>query len=63
MKNSTSLKIAKDGLEPTKSSDDESDKQPIAIQVHFNRAVVQIGLAAFRLGNFEECNLILVDVC
>ena len=38
-------------------------KQPIAIQVHFNRAVVQIGLAAFRLGNFEECNSILVDVC
>lgn len=32
MKNSTSLKIAKDGLEPTKPSDDESDKQPIAIQ-------------------------------
>jgi translation initiation factor 3 subunit C len=38
-------------------------KQQISIQIQYNRAIVQIGLAAFRLGMFEECNSILVDVC
>lgn len=37
--------------------------QPIAHQVHYNRAFVQIGLAAFRLGLFDESNSILIEVC
>ena len=37
--------------------------QPIANQVHYNRAFVQIGLAAFRLGLFDESNGILIEVC
>lgn len=31
-------------------------KQQIGNQVLYNRAFVQCGLAAFRLGLFEECN-------
>lgn len=38
-------------------------KQPIAVQIIYNRAIVQIGLSAFRLGLFNECNQVLVDVC
>ena len=38
-------------------------KQQVSNQIHYNRAIVQIGLCAFRLGLFEECNNILVDVC
>jgi len=37
--------------------------QPITIQIIYNRAIVQIGLSAFRLGLFDECNQVLVDVC
>ena len=38
-------------------------KQQISNQILYNRAIVQIGLSAFRLGLFDECNQILVDVC
>mmetsp|Transcript_30561 Transcript_30561/g.46857 ORF Transcript_30561/g.46857 Transcript_30561/m.46857 type:complete len:903 (+) Transcript_30561:26-2734(+) len=38
-------------------------KQKIPNQILYNRAIVQIGLAAFRLGLFDECNSLLVDVC
>lgn len=38
-------------------------KQQISNQILYNRAIVQIGLCAFRLGLFDECNQILVDVC
>jgi len=31
--------------------------------IQYNRAVIQIGLAAFRLGLFDEANSILIDVC
>ena len=37
--------------------------QPTAVQIIYNRAIVQIGLSAFRLGLFNECNQVLVDVC
>ena len=37
-------------------------KQQISNQILFNRAVVQIGLSAFRLGHFDECNSSLCDV-
>jgi translation initiation factor 3 subunit C len=37
-------------------------KQKIQIQVLFNRALVQIALAAFRLGQFEEANQMLNSV-
>jgi len=37
-------------------------KQQISNQICFNRAVVQIGLSAFRLGMFEECNQTLQDI-
>lgn len=30
-------------------------------QVHYNRAFVQCGLAAFRLGLFDDCNALLND--
>lgn len=38
-------------------------KQKIQIQINYNRALVQIGLAAFRLGLFEECNQLLLNIC
>lgn len=38
-------------------------KQPIAIQIQYDRTIIQIGLSAFRLGNFSESNSILIDVC
>lgn len=38
-------------------------KQQISNQISYNRAVVQIGMAAFRLGLFEECNRTLNEVC
>lgn len=37
-------------------------KQQISNQICFNRAVVQMGLAAFRLGLFDESNQVLQDV-
>lgn len=37
-------------------------KQQISNQIFYNRAVVQVGLAAFRLGLFEESNQVLCDV-
>ena len=37
-------------------------KQQIGNQVLYNRAFVQCGLAAFRLGHFEECNKLLNEV-
>ena len=38
-------------------------KQQISNQILYNRAIVQIGLSAFRLGLFDDCNQILIDVC
>lgn len=32
-------------------------------KVTFNRALVQLGLCAFRLGKFEECKTVLDDIC
>lgn len=37
-------------------------KQQISNQICYNRAVVQIGLSAFRLGLFEESNQVLAEV-
>jgi hypothetical protein len=37
-------------------------KQQISNQICYNRAVVQIGLSAFRLGLFEESNQVLSEV-
>lgn len=37
-------------------------KQQIGNQICFNRAVVQTGMAAFRLGLFDESNQVLCDV-
>lgn len=36
-------------------------KQQVSNQVHYNRAFVQCGLAAFRLGLFDDCNALLND--
>ena len=36
-------------------------KQQVTNQVHYNRAFVQCGLAAFRLGLFDDCNAVLND--
>ena len=33
------------------------------MRVPSNRVVVQLGLAAFRIGNYSECNAILSDLC
>jgi len=38
-------------------------KQQISNQVCFNRAIVQIGLSAFRSGLFDECFKVLEHVC
>lgn len=35
----------------------------VSIQVLYNRALTQLGMAAFRIGNFEECHDILIEVC
>lgn len=37
-------------------------KQPIQLQVIYNRTIVQIGLCAFRTGLFAECNQVLGDI-
>lgn len=37
-------------------------KQQISNQISYNRAVVQMGLAAFRLGLFDESNQVLQEV-
>ena len=37
-------------------------KQQISNQILYNRSIVTIGLAAFRLGLFDECNDILIEV-
>lgn len=37
--------------------------QDIASQILYNRAVTQIGMAAFRLGLIEESHDILVEIC
>jgi translation initiation factor 3 subunit C len=37
--------------------------QDIGIQILYNRAVTQCGMAAFRAGNIEEAHDILVDIC
>lgn len=37
--------------------------QPIDNQILYNRALVQVGLAAFRLGKIKESHEILADVC
>ncbi|MFS8160331.1 MAG: hypothetical protein ACMG6E_09025, partial [Candidatus Roizmanbacteria bacterium] len=36
--------------------------QDITTQILYNRAITQIGIAAFRLGNVEQCHEILVDI-
>ncbi len=36
--------------------------QDITTQILYNRAITQIGIAAFRLGNIEQCHEILVDI-
>jgi translation initiation factor 3 subunit C len=38
-------------------------QQPIENQILFNRALVQIGLAAFRLGKIKESHDILAEIC
>jgi len=38
-------------------------KQQIQNQIFYNRTAVQIGLAAYRLGLFEECNSVLSEIC
>jgi len=38
-------------------------KQQILNQVIYNRAIVQMGIAAFRLGYFVEANQALMEVC
>jgi len=37
-------------------------KQQISNQILYNRAIVTVGLSAFRLGLFDECNEILIEV-
>ena len=37
--------------------------QPIDNQILYNIALVQVGLAAFRLGKIKESHDILADVC
>jgi translation initiation factor 3 subunit C len=37
--------------------------QPIDNQILYNRALVQIGLSAFRLGKMRESHDILADIC
>jgi translation initiation factor 3 subunit C len=37
--------------------------QPIENQILYNRALVQIGMAAFRLGKVKESHDILADIC
>ncbi|MGI4815351.1 MAG: PCI domain-containing protein, partial [Janthinobacterium lividum] len=32
------------------------------VQVHYNRALVQLGLSAFRSGSIDECNKILTEI-
>lgn len=36
--------------------------QDIGSQILYNRAITQVGLAAFRLGLIEECHDVLVDI-
>lgn len=37
--------------------------QDIGTQIIYNRAITQIGMAAFRIGLIEESHDILVDIC
>ena len=37
--------------------------QPVENQILYNRALVQIGLCAFRLGKVKESHEILADIC
>jgi len=37
--------------------------QPIENQILYNRALVQIGIAAFRMGKVKESHEILADIC
>lgn len=37
-------------------------KQPKINRIHYNRAIVQIGLALFRLGRFNESNTLLMEI-
>lgn len=37
--------------------------QPIDVQIMYNRALVQIGFTAFRLGKVKESHEILADIC
>lgn len=36
-------------------------RQPVINKIHYNRAIIQIGLAYFRLGLFDEANDILIE--
>lgn len=38
------------------------NKQPKINRIHYNRAIVQIGLALFRLGRFIESNTLLMEI-
>lgn len=39
------------------------NKQPKINRIHYNRALIQIGLGLFRLGRFDEANVLLMEVC
>ena len=53
--------IAKDQLMNIHISD-VIHKQPIPLQIIYNRTILQIGLCAFRIGLFSESNQILGDI-
>mmetsp|Transcript_15165 Transcript_15165/g.14758 ORF Transcript_15165/g.14758 Transcript_15165/m.14758 type:complete len:91 (-) Transcript_15165:846-1118(-) len=36
--------------------------QEIPVQILYNRACTQLGMAAFRLGNIQDCHEILMEV-
>jgi translation initiation factor 3 subunit C len=56
------FKVAKDLLLKTHIADIIS-LQDIGTQIIYNRAITQIGMAAFRLGMIEDAHDILVDIC
>ena len=37
-------------------------RQPKINRIHYNRAIVQIGLSLFRLGRFNESNTLLLEI-